>query len=100
MTCFVVVLTNWINAFCMELQSSLYFVLTQIADREVAQGGIGSGKLREDALSTLRHILVKVQSLLSLLCPMIVACHCNALKVHCGLFSHLHVVEELRVSLH
>ena len=71
MTFFVVVLTNCINAFRMELQSSLYFVLTQIADREVAQGGIGSGKLREDVLSTLQHIPVKVQSLLSLLCCII-----------------------------
>lgn len=90
-------------SFCLELQSLPHFMLTQIADREVAQGGIGSGKLREDALSTLRHILIKVQSLPSLQClkyPMIVACHRSAFKVQCGLFSHPHVVEVLRVGLH
>lgn len=83
MTCFVIVLTNCINAFRMELQSSLYFVLTQIADQEVAQGGVGSGKLREDALSTLRHILVKVQSLLSLLCCIIEMPHDSSVSLQC-----------------
>lgn len=91
MTCFIVVMINCINVFRMELQSSLYFVLTQIADREVAQGGIGSGKLREDALSTLRHILVKVQSLLSLLCCIIEMPHHSSMPLLC-IYSSLWIV--------
>ncbi|KAG0557818.1 hypothetical protein KC19_11G159100 [Ceratodon purpureus] len=38
----------------------LLSLLLQIADREAVLGGVGSGKLREDTLSTLRVILLKV----------------------------------------
>ncbi len=41
--------------------SDLFCVVCQIAEKEAAKGSTGSGKLRKDALSALRTLLLKVQ---------------------------------------
>ncbi len=48
--------------FCFSLANSdLFCVVCQIAEKEAAKGSTGSGKLRKDALSALRTLLLKVQ---------------------------------------